>query len=266
RQPGAELALAASMNSNIHIETNANARDAERRAGPGTGTGARAKRARRSVSGAFCPRVRLTDAGEVDYESADEADPPAADPFRMQLTGTAYFLFLAAKTLIMYIHHAKMSAFVLARRSPGPKPVAGPGAGGGSSRSSDSGDGILPSSSVSVNDGADGAHAQAVLEPDFVEDLSPPPQLRTLADIRRMQDRLEVTMAALRAAQKYWVGVDYYVLCARKLRNMMDYGPWRGEDPVSSELANEAWPAEPPRPGADPHDDPVFAQPQPSHA
>ncbi|KAJ2749129.1 hypothetical protein IWQ56_007298, partial [Coemansia nantahalensis] len=96
------------------------------------------------------------------------------------------------------------------------------------------GDGILPSSSASVENGADSAHAQAMLGLDFA-DLSPAPQLRALADIRRMQDRLEVVMAALRASQQYWLGVDYYVLCARKLRNMMDYGPWRAEDPVSSD-------------------------------
>ncbi|KAJ2132456.1 hypothetical protein IW136_005090, partial [Coemansia sp. RSA 678] len=77
-------------------------------------------------------------------------------------------------------------------------------------------------------------------------DLSPPPQLRTLSDIRRMQDRLEVVLTALRTSQKFWMGEDYYVLCARKLRNMATYGPWRLEDPVSTdmsaELANEAWP------------------------
>ncbi|KAJ2769191.1 hypothetical protein IWQ56_002648, partial [Coemansia nantahalensis] len=189
RQPGAELALAASMNSNIHIETNANARDATtNRADPGAS--ARAKRARR-------PRIPLTDAGEVDYGSADEADRPAADPFRRQLTGTAYFLFLAAKTLIMYIHQAKMSAYILARRNSDAAPAAGLGAGGASSDSG--GDGILPSSSASVENGADSAHAQAMLGLDFAEDLSPAPQLRALADIRRMQDRLEVVMAALRA-------------------------------------------------------------------
>ncbi|KAJ2739697.1 hypothetical protein H4S06_006261, partial [Coemansia sp. BCRC 34490] len=44
----------------------------------------------------------------------------------------------------------------------------------------------------------------------------------------------------------YWMGVDYFVLCSRKLRNMSVYGPWRTADPVSSdmtaELANEEWP------------------------
>ncbi|KAJ2779448.1 hypothetical protein H4R18_003999 [Coemansia javaensis] len=258
---GAELALAASMNSNIHIETNANARDSEHcvsasasasaSAGSGSSTrqrGGSQPGGRRRTSGAFRPQISTTDGGEVDFGSSDEADEPgaagaAADPFRMQLAGTAYYLFLAAKTLIMYIHHAKMSAYVLARRGAG----AGGGGGGdtagdaGSSSSGGGDDGILPSSSVSV--GA-GAHERA--GPGMAGDLSPPTQLRTLADVRRMQDRLEVVMAALRAAQRFWMGVDYYVLCARKLRNAAAFGPWCANDPVSSdaaaELANEAWP------------------------
>ncbi|KAJ1734999.1 hypothetical protein LPJ61_000786 [Coemansia biformis] len=276
-QSGAELALAASMNSNIHIETNANARSSERSGGPGVGAkttrGLRvasasgsAGRCRRSTSGAFCSRISLTDAGEVDFESVDEADEgaeaaKAADPFRRQLTGTSYYLFLAAKTLIMYIHQAKMSAYLLARRSPDAKPAVGGGSGSGGG-DGEGGDAILPSSSVSVENGADSTRAQQMLAPDFIEDLSPAPQLRTLADIRRMQDRLEVVMTALRTSQKYWTSVDYFALCARKLRNMMDYGPWRAEDPVSSDisagLANEAWP--PAAAAADPATSPMFGK------
>ncbi|KAJ1886161.1 hypothetical protein LPJ66_009766 [Kickxella alabastrina] len=167
----------------------------------------------------------------------------------MQLPDTSYFMFLAAKTMIMYLHHSKMSAYILARR----KKTGG----------SESGDFILPSSSISVqneaeaaagaagtagadNDGADiggDPSADTSLLPDFTDDLSPAPQLRTLADVRRMQDRLEIVMTALRLSQKHWMKVDYFVLCARKLRNMSVYGPWRGEDPVSTdvsaELANE---------------------------
>ncbi|KAJ1729659.1 hypothetical protein LPJ61_003413, partial [Coemansia biformis] len=65
--------------------------------------------------------------------------------------------------------------------------------------------------------------------------------------IQQMQNWLEAVMTALRTSQKYWMSVDYFVMCMCKLRNMMDYGSWRAEDPVSSdisaELANEAWPA-----------------------
>ncbi|KAJ2224731.1 hypothetical protein IWW45_008024, partial [Coemansia sp. RSA 485] len=269
KQAGAELTLASSMNSNIHIETNANARDMARHmmqdaecAQPKSQAGARGSGGKAKSSGRRRPRIRLSSAGEVDFESSEEADDEgddgetAMDPFRMQLAGTSYFLFLAAKTMIMYLHHAKMSAYILARRK--------------NTGASDNGDGILPSSSVSVDNdpaasgeqeagedaraesgaeaGAGGGGdpgADAMLVPDFLEDLSPAPQPRTLADIRQMQDRLEVVMTALRASQKYWMSVDYFVLCARKLRNMAVYGPWRAEDPISTdisaELANEPW-------------------------
>ncbi|KAJ2856370.1 hypothetical protein J3B02_001639, partial [Coemansia erecta] len=286
KQPGAELTLASSMNSNIHIETNANARDMAQHLmqGADRGDGARQKSqtstraggsgssssGKKKSSGRRKPRIRFSSTGEVDFESDEDADDEGddseavMDPFRMQLAGTPYFIFLAAKTMIMYLHHAKMSAYILARRK--------------NTGSSDNGDGILPSSSVSVDNdlaiggeqgadtdadavtgtgvtGADGAAsgaaaggdpgADAMLVPDFLEDLSPAPQLRTLTDIRQMQDRLEVVMTALRASQKYWMSVDYYMLCARKLRNMAVYGPWSTEDPVSTdisaELANEPW-------------------------
>ncbi|KAJ2157443.1 hypothetical protein GGF46_004504 [Coemansia sp. RSA 552] len=222
RRPGAELALASSMNSNIHIETNANARDLH--------GGSKSKASRR-------PRgLRLTPAGDVDFGPGDQDSGP--DPFRMQLTNTPYFLFLAAKALIMYTHQAKMSAHILARRRT---------ADGGTDTGIDADDdAILPSSSVSV---ASTSVPTAVLAPPGGEDLAPPPQLRTLTDIRRMQDRLEVIMAALRQAQQYWMGVDYFVLCARKLRNMTAYGPWVDADPVSTDpdadLANEQWPSDP---------------------
>ncbi|KAJ2723449.1 hypothetical protein GGI07_002652 [Coemansia sp. Benny D115] len=268
KQAGAELTLASSMNSNIHIETNANARDMGQQmmdidsdsiqqqrqrqqnakqcdsllgSNAGTAAGGEAKK---STTGRRrrLPRINMTSAGEVDFESSDEAEAEGMDgemdmdPFRMQLAGTSYFVFLAAKTMIMYLHHAKMSAYILARRK---------NTGG----TSENGDGILPSSSVSVDNESseylNGVGGDAMLVPDFVEDLSPAPQLRTLTDIRRMQDRLEIVMTALRSSQKYWMGVDYYVLCARKLRNMSVYGPWRNEDPVSTdisaELANEPW-------------------------
>ncbi|KAJ1817860.1 hypothetical protein LPJ75_001607 [Coemansia sp. RSA 2598] len=276
KQAGAELTLASSMNSNIHIETNANARDMARHMMEGAADGVRprgqasahAGSGKKKSGGRRRPRIHFNSAGEVDFESGEDADDDAddsetaMDPFRMQLAGTSYFVFLAAKTMIMYLHHAKMSAYILARRK--------------NTGSSDSGDGILPSSSVSVDNdaaarseqeadvdmeadagagagtgagagaGAGGdPGADAMLVPDFLEDLSPAPQLRTLSDIRQMQDRLEVVMTALRASQKYWMSVDYYVLCARKLRNMAVYGPWRTEDPVSTdisaELANEPW-------------------------
>ncbi|KAJ2080194.1 hypothetical protein H4R24_003243 [Coemansia sp. RSA 988] len=235
QQLGAELALAASMNSNIHIETNANAHEPCRDDGMGIGRSRRGSRRSRVPSdhnshttrrrGPHHPRIGLTEAGEVDFESAEEeaGDYPVSDPFRMEFTSTPYFLFLAAKTLIMYVHHAKMSAYLLARR----KPAAG---------------------SSSAGEGAEAEQMQdAALLPEFVEDLSPPLQLRTLADIRRMQDRLEVVLTALRRSQKFWMGVDYYVLCARKLRKMVEYGPWRAEDPVSTdsigaELVGSAWP------------------------
>ncbi|KAJ2844874.1 hypothetical protein IWW36_005013 [Coemansia brasiliensis] len=195
---------------------------------------------RKGASAPFRPRFCTKDSGEVDFESGDETEADTLmDPFRMQFVGTSYYLFLAAKALIMYIHHAKMSAHILARRKP-------------TALSNDGSDDILPSSSISVSNDSAAAtaaaeHAQdTMLLPDFVEDLSPPPQLRTLADIRRMQDRLEVVLTALRTSQKYWMSVDYFVLCARKLRNMAEYGPWRTEDPVSTdisaELANEMWP------------------------
>ncbi|KAJ1868208.1 hypothetical protein LPJ78_000337 [Coemansia sp. RSA 989] len=248
---GTELALASSMNSNIHIETNANARNLQQ-GGLGVGSRLEGRKARVSSMGSngsrgssssrrkgasapLRPRFSTKDSGEVDFESGDETEADALmDPFRMQFVGTSYYLFLAAKALIMYIHHAKMSAHILARRKP-------------AALSNDGSDDILPSSSVSVSNDNAAEHAQdMMLLPDFVEDLSPPPQLRTLADIRRMQDRLEVVLAALRTSQKYWMSVDYFVLCARKLRNMAEYGPWRTEDPVSTdisaELANEMWP------------------------
>ncbi|KAJ2818427.1 hypothetical protein IWW50_005827 [Coemansia erecta] len=239
KQAGAELTLASSMNSNIHIETNANARDlglagrlkSSRKARvPSSGSSQGPSPRRRGVSGPCRPRFGLKESGEVDFESSEEDTDGDAlmDPFRMQFGGTSYFLFLAAKTLIMYVHHAKMSAYILARR-----------------KTAANGDEILPSSSVSVNNDAL-SESEAMLLPEFVEDLSPPPQLRTLSDIRRMQDRLEVVLTALRMSQKFWMGVDYYVLCARKLRNMATYGPWRSEDPVSAdmsaELTNETWP------------------------
>ncbi|KAJ2522169.1 hypothetical protein H4217_000941 [Coemansia sp. RSA 1939] len=295
KQVGAELTLASSMNSNIHIETNANARDMSN--DPLLGLGARQKPQRkgrafsngsaasnsadaaaaiaatggsdalgggrkRGRSGKRGPRIPLTEAGEVDFESGDDAADTdtdnaadacvdaAMDPFRRQLVNTPYFIFLAAKTMIMYLHHAKMSAYILAHR----KQTAG----------SDSGDSAFPGSSMptdamafadsgtgGVREGSVGTQehpscADALLMPDFTEDLQPPPQLKTLNDIRRMQDRLEVVMTALRHSQKYWMGVDYFVLCSRKLRNMSVYGPWRTADPVSSdmtaELANEQWP------------------------
>ncbi|KAJ1849141.1 hypothetical protein LPJ70_000641 [Coemansia sp. RSA 2708] len=267
KQEGAELTLASSMNSNIHIETNANARDLGRSASLGLGrqksnrqarvssggSSSQGSSSRRRVGSGPCrPRFALKDSGEVDFESDDESETDAPmDPFRMQFNGTSYFMFLAAKTLIMYLHHAKMSAYILARRRPG-------------ANGSECSDDILPSSSVSVNNDRQSEAAAAgsedaeraqetMLLPEFVEDLSPPPQLRTLADIRRMQDRLEVVLTALRTSQKYWMGVDYFVLCARKLRNMAIYGPWRTEDPVStdisSELANGAWPPHFQQPG-----------------
>ncbi|KAJ1668281.1 hypothetical protein IW140_000415 [Coemansia sp. RSA 1813] len=277
KQIGAELTLASSMNSNIHIETNANARDMGTDTLLGFGARQRAQRKSRVLSGVSAtdttsiadaatggrkrgrsgkrgPRIPMTEAGEVDFESTDDsdADEVAMDPFRRQQVGTSYFIFLAAKTMIMYLHHAKMSAYILARR----KTTAG----------SESGDSVLPSSSISVEDDSAAAEyaaagyaregsagvqerqseADALLMPEFTEDLQPPPQLKTLSDIRRMQDRLEVVMTALRHSQKYWMGVDYFELCARKLRNMSVYGPWRAADPVSSdisaELVNEEWP------------------------
>ncbi|KAJ1786285.1 hypothetical protein LPJ59_005963, partial [Coemansia sp. RSA 2399] len=264
KQIGAELTLASSMNSNIHIETNANARDMGTDALLGFGARQRAQRKSRVLSGGSAtnntssavadasassanggpkrgrggkrgPKIPMTESGEVDFEAADdnESDDAAMDPFRRQQVGTSYFIFLAAKTMIMYLHHAKMSAYILARR----KPTAG----------SESGDSVLlPSSSISVdNDGMAAADpgvayaregsvgaqerrsdADALLMPDFTEDLQPPPQLKTLSNIRRMQDRVEVVMTALRHSQKFWMGVDYYELCARKLRNMSVYGPW----------------------------------------
>ncbi|KAJ2609391.1 hypothetical protein H4S08_004069 [Coemansia sp. RSA 1365] len=225
QQPGAELTLAASMNSNIHIETNANAYEPGLEDGLGVCSSRKTRRGSRKSRqpsdhtlhsarrrGAHHPRVSLTETGEVDFESAEgEPYDKTLDPFHMEFTSTPYFLFLAAKTLIMYIHHAKMSAYILARR----KPEAG------SSRTGD-------------RSNAEKMHDVALL-PDFVEDLSPPLQLRTLVDIRRMQDRLEVVLTALRKSQKFWMGVDYYVLCARKLRKMAEYGPWRAEDPVSTD-------------------------------
>ncbi|KAJ1717939.1 hypothetical protein LPJ61_007026, partial [Coemansia biformis] len=109
----------------------------------------------------------------------------------------------------------------------------------------ESGDTILPSTSKSVENGRGQlARAREMLAPDIIEDLSPAPRLWMLADIRRMQDRFEGAMTALRTSQKYWMSVDYFALCAHKPRNMMDYGSCRAEDPVSSdisaELANEA--------------------------
>ncbi|KAJ1961933.1 hypothetical protein GGI12_002962 [Dipsacomyces acuminosporus] len=249
-QTGAELALASSMNTNIHIETNANARNTDQpaiggrqrsvRSSTSTSTSRKSSLGKRNVSGRSGPAIRTTASGEVDFESdahgVDDGEEECSllDPFRVQFTGTSYFIFFAAKAMIMYLHHAKMSAYILAKQK-----TAG----------SESGDTILPSSSVSVD--ADHNQQQehgidTMLLPDSVEDLSPPPQLKTLSDIRRMQDRLEIVMTALRRSQKYWMTVDYYLLCCRKIRSMSSYGPWKTEDPVSSdisaELANEAWP------------------------
>ncbi|KAJ2260661.1 hypothetical protein GGI01_002841 [Coemansia sp. RSA 376] len=201
----AELPLACSMNANIHIETNANA----------------------------APSV-VANATPPDFGDDDSAD--FMEPFRCQLPGTSYYIFVAAKTLIMYLHHAKMSAYVLARRNSSTSAL----------------DVLLPSESVSI----DGDHADNPPRPcalpdfaayapqglpsddndaEFANDLSPPPELRTLADIRCMQDRLEVVMTALRLSQRHWMPVDYFTLCARKIRNMSLYGPWSIEDPVSSD-------------------------------
>ncbi|KAJ2581945.1 hypothetical protein GGH95_001808, partial [Coemansia sp. RSA 1836] len=227
---GAELPLACSMNANIHIETNANS------------------------------RIEAS-ANEVPPDFGDDDAADAMEPFRRQLPGTSYYIFVAAKTLTMYLHHAKMSAYVLARRNSS--------SSGGSSASALL---LLPSESVSIDgdrpdtsavvprpcalpdfsayappppllgDASDDADNDA----DFANDLSPPPELRTLADIRRMQDRLEVVMTALRLAQRHWMPVDYYTLCARKIRNMSLYGPWSAEDPVSSDpLAELAVAADP---------------------
>ncbi|KAI9505058.1 hypothetical protein BX070DRAFT_221381 [Coemansia spiralis] len=272
KQIGAELTLASSMNSNIHIETNANARDMGGDALLAIGGRQRGqqKSSRVLSGGTFAPvapaasssgarrrgrgvkrgpRIPLTSTGEVDFGSADDDIAPASvaatgedgtecgeysamDPFRMQLSNTSYFLFLAAKTMIMYLHHAKMSAYILARRK-----VAGNSENGDiENESIDSAAAAAMSSAATA--AAEGGHssndtenpkdlagareqfgAENMLMPDFTEDLSPPPQLKTLTDIRRMQDRLEV---------KYWMG----------LRNMSVYGPWRYEDP----LVNEEWP------------------------
>ncbi|KAJ2397772.1 hypothetical protein GGI23_003421, partial [Coemansia sp. RSA 2559] len=227
KQIGAELTLASSMNSNIHIETNANARDMGTDALLGFGARQRAQRKSRVLSGDSAtntsvgadanassanggpkrgrggkrgPKIPMTEAGEVDFEAEEDNEPDdaAMDPFRRQQVGTSYFIFLAAKTMIMYLHHAKMSAYILARR----KPTA----------ESESSDSILRRTSISVDnesmaaadpdtayarEGSVGAQerqsdADALLMPDFTEDLQPPPQLKTLSDIRRMQDRVEV--------------------------------------------------------------------------
>ncbi|KAJ2698230.1 hypothetical protein H4218_003439 [Coemansia sp. IMI 209128] len=217
----AELPLACSLNANIHIETNANAAPSD--------TG-------------------ISNAAPPDFGDDDSAD--FMEPFRRQLPGTSYFIFVAAKTLIMYLHHAKMSAYLLARRNSSTAPLPH--------------DVLLPSESVSIDgDHADNASRPCALpdfaayappgdndddnDADFANDLSPPPELRTLADIRRMQDRLEVVMTALRLSQRHWMPVDYFTLCARKIRNMSLHGPWSIEDPVSSDplaelaAANESW-------------------------
>ncbi|KAJ2733958.1 hypothetical protein IW152_002713 [Coemansia sp. BCRC 34962] len=229
--PAAELPLACSLNANIHIETNASA-------------------AANDAAGCSNPTPPPPDFGDDD--SAD-----FMEPFRRQLPGTSYFIFVAAKTLIMYLHHAKMSAYLLARRN--------------SSSSSSTApplphDVLLPSESVSIDGDhhVDNAARPCALpdfaayappgdndednDADFASDLSPPPELRTLADIRRMQDRLEVVMTALRLSQRHWMPVDYFTLCARKIRNMSLYGPWSIEDPVSSDplaelaaAANDSW-------------------------
>ncbi|KAJ2065839.1 hypothetical protein GGI17_000108 [Coemansia sp. S146] len=215
----AELPLACSMNANIHIETNANA----------------------------APSAAAS-AAPPDFGDDDSAD--SMEPFRCQLPGTSYYIFVAAKALIMYLHHAKMSAYVLARRNSSTAAL----------------DALLPSESVSIDgDHADNAPRPCALpdfsayapqrlpndddnDADFANDLSPPPELRTLADIRRMQDRLEVVMTALRLSQRHWMPVDYFTLCARKIRNMSLYGPWSIEDPVSSDplaelaaAADDSW-------------------------
>ncbi|KAJ2833811.1 hypothetical protein GGI24_000681 [Coemansia furcata] len=206
----AELALASSMNANIHIETNANAEP---------------------IAGAAAPP-------DFADDDDDDDDDDAMAPFRCQLPGTPYYIFVAAKTLIMYLHHAKMSAYMLARRS---------------SSTASTADALLPSESVSI----DGDHVDnprpcalpdfSAYPPhalpddnddddiDFANHLAPPPELRTLADIRRMQDRLEVVMTALRLSQRYWMPVDYFTLCARKIRSMSLNGPWSIDDPVSSD-------------------------------
>ncbi|KAJ2744123.1 hypothetical protein GGI20_003230 [Coemansia sp. BCRC 34301] len=208
---GAELSLACSMNANIHIETNANA------AKPG-------------------PDKSSANSAPPDFAVDDSAD--YMDPFRRQLPGTSYYIFVAAKTLIMYLHHAKMSAYVLARRN----------------SCSSTASALLPSESVSID--GDHHHHHPDTRPcalpdfsayppvdnddadndaEFANDLSPPPELRTLADIRHMQDRLEVVMTALRLSQRHWMPVDYFTLCARKIRNMSLYGPWSSDDPVSND-------------------------------
>ncbi|KAJ2471033.1 hypothetical protein GGI02_002543 [Coemansia sp. RSA 2322] len=150
----AELPLACSMNSNIRIETNAEDRP-------------------------HAPPSESDDDAPLDLL-------PTMEPFRRQMPGSAYFIFVAAKTLIMYLHHAHQSAHA--------RP---------------------PPCKSSVSD----ADADALSDDDFA-DLAPPPELRSPADVRRMQDRLEILMNALRLAQRYWMPVDYYTLCARKLRNM----------------------------------------------
>ncbi|KAJ1942141.1 hypothetical protein EC988_006572, partial [Linderina pennispora] len=261
-QAGAELTLASSMNSNIHIETNANARDM------GNPADHQDRRMRRKASGSSAVRrgssaasrrqgrmartyTRVTsqsicydESGDVDFESTDDnmdPDEAAMDPFRMQLASTPYFIFLAAKTMIMYLHHAKMSAFILARKKANP-------AAASVASSSEAGEPIRRASTASTDEFTlqHDLQAEAMLLPEFMEDLSPPPALKTLGEIRRMQDRLEIVLTALRQSQKYWMSVDYFVLCSRKLRNMSNYGPWANEDPVSTdisaELANEPWP------------------------
>ncbi|KAJ2815404.1 hypothetical protein FBU31_006941 [Coemansia sp. 'formosensis'] len=129
-----------------------------------------------------------------------------------------------------------MSAYVLARRS----------------TTTSTADALLPSESVSIDgDHVDNARSCALPDfsayppqglpddndddIDFANHLAPPPELRTLADIRRMQDRLEVVMTALRLSQRYWMPVDYFTLCARKIRSMSLNGPWSIDDPVSSD-------------------------------
>ncbi|KAJ1938883.1 hypothetical protein FBU59_004303, partial [Linderina macrospora] len=128
---GAELTLASSMNSNIHIETNANARDmgnptdnqdrktrrkvsangsSVRRGSTVGSAGRRQSRMAKTYTRVTSQSICYAESGEVDFESTDDNTDPddaAMDPFRMQLASTPYFIFLAAKTMIMYLHHSK---------------------------------------------------------------------------------------------------------------------------------------------------------------
>ncbi|KAJ2879903.1 hypothetical protein IWW38_006039, partial [Coemansia aciculifera] len=169
------------------------------------------------------------DAGTAppDFGVDDSAD--FMEPFRCQLPGTSYFIFVAAKTLIMYLHHAKMSAYLLANRKSRSHDSLG---------NSNSNSNTMPPRPCALPDfSAAPATATAATDDDelFAGAKMPPPELRTLEDIRRMQDRLEVVMTALRLSQRHWMPVDYFSLCATKIRNMSLYGPWAAKDPVSSD-------------------------------